>query len=396
MTHMSELMTAANEHGISVVTTHVFLEGGTSSSEKLHAGMEIEKAVKALASVMRNSSSASRSLVTVFFSFQSKDMAQVLEYGMQQEIMGEGFVWLHVDRGIHLENLLNSRAAAGFLRMSFRPTSHRTADNALNKTDDRNVIWHEAIAEWGEYMQTNMELLQCDDCSPWQDKVFAKSSREAVEADAAALDSAYDAIWATVIGLASARQAGDPDVTTHIRTGGNKGGFQSASGVVSFDADGERASLGLTYSLENIQGATQHDHVSHLGTYEESRGFKREIGALPYWKGGRMGWDAPVDGFEDVQPPALPTIIDRVTIQKVLVEKKAWSASALITIMVPTIVGVLVSVWCCWYGHRHCTKITLDDEQESFNLSVRDLRQTLQVCHTIIYTHYLNNHISQA
>jgi len=141
----------------------------------------------------------------------------------------------------------------------------------------------------------NFTALECDDCFPWQDKVFSESSLQVASTDAAYFDQAYDAVWATAIGLVAAQEAGDSNnVISHIRSGGGKGGFQGASGVVAFRADGDRAALGLTCNLENLQGPVDtgdgrdawndfkmQDYIAPLGTYEETRGFERAIDAMP-------------------------------------------------------------------------------------------------------------------
>jgi len=116
-------------------------------------------------------------------------------------------------------------------------------------------MWHEAIDEFGDFIE-NHAALECNDCFPWQDKIFAESSLQvaSTRTDAAYFDWAYDAVGATAIGLVAAQEKGDPDVTSHIRSGGGKGGFQGASGIVAFHADGNRAAVGLIYNLENLQG----------------------------------------------------------------------------------------------------------------------------------------------
>jgi len=118
-----------------------------------------------------------------------------------------------------------------------------------------------------------------------------------------------------------------------------------------------------------------------LGTYEESCGFERAIDAVPYWKDGRMGWDAPPDGFDDARIPDTPlTIVERVTVQEVVVENKSLLVSALASIVVPTVLGVLMVVCSVWYGYRHCTGTKRDDEIESFVRNLNELRDKLQVC----------------
>jgi len=394
---VSGLVKAAREDGIGVASRHIYSRKDTTTTLADKAG--IESAVASLASAMYNSFFASRSRVTCLFSAFAEDIVHVLRFSVQQDIMSEGFVWLHLDSGMHLEDFAdtipNRRAVAGFLRMSKIPRSERIADRALHQAIDRSVMWHEAIDEFGQFME-NHTALECDDCVPWQDKVFAESSLQVASTDAATFDWAYDAVWATAIGLVAAQQTDSDDVTSHIRSGGGKGGFQGASGVVAFRADGERAALGLTYNLENLQGPVDavdgrdawndlkmQDNIVLLGTYEQSRGFERAIGAVPYWKGGRMGWDAPPGDFADAKiPDTAPTIVERVTVQKWVVETKSWSVSALASVVVPTVIGVLVMVCSGWYGYRHCTSTKHDEENESFVLSLHELRDKLQVWHS--------------
>jgi len=174
MAQVSGLVKATSEYGIGVASTHIYsYKGGTTDTLAVSTG--IESAVAALASAMYNSSSVSRSRVTVIFSAKAENIADVLSYGVQQDIMGEGFVWLHMDSGVHLEDFADTipfrRAVAGFLRMSQSPGSKRIADRALNQAADRSVMWHETIDEFGHFIE-NHAALECDDCFPWQDKVF--------------------------------------------------------------------------------------------------------------------------------------------------------------------------------------------------------------------------------
>jgi len=55
------------------------------------------------------------------------------------------------------------------------------------------------------------------------------------------------------------------------------------------------------------------DQVVLLGTYEESRGFERALDAAPYWKGGRMCWQAPANvSDENEAPDTWPTSVENV------------------------------------------------------------------------------------
>jgi hypothetical protein len=138
------------------------------------------------------------------------------------------------------------------------------------------------------------------------------------------------------IGLASARASGEMDkVEEHCRSGGGKGGFQGASGIVSFDKYGERDSVGLTYVLENAQapapvaGADEEqfllgEYWVTLGTYEDRRGLERAKGVTPYWPGGLRSWKAPPDRVNIPEPTPV------VVVQEVLVESPTSHAVVIV------------------------------------------------------------------
>ena len=129
--------------------------------------------------------------------------------------------------------------------------------------------------------------------------MYSDASLQPSASDSFSFDCVYDAVWATAIGLAAAglNDGRMNEVEKWSRNGGGKGPFQGASGVVSFDEKGERDSIGLVYSLENLQGpsnssaqasASRHAHPSWegaasedqwviLGTYEESRGYVKNV-----------------------------------------------------------------------------------------------------------------------
>jgi len=68
--------------------------------------------------------------------------------------------------------------------MSMRPRSERIAIRALHQAIDRSIMWHETIDKFGYFME-NHTALECDDCVPWQDKVFAESILQVASTDAA-------------------------------------------------------------------------------------------------------------------------------------------------------------------------------------------------------------------
>jgi len=92
-----------------------------------------------------------------------------------------------------------------------------------------------------------------------------------------------------------------------------------------------------------------------------------------------MGLDAPPDDFADARVPDTdPTIVESVTVQKGVVKTKSWSISALASIVVPILLGVLVIVCSGWYGYRHCTDTKRDNKIQSFGLRV--LFELMCVC----------------
>jgi hypothetical protein len=114
----SELLSAARAAGITVASTHIFTNTDSES---------IRQAVSSLAAAMRNSS-VTRTRVTVLI-IGSGDAVEnlnwVLEHGAQQQIMGEGFVWINAD-DLGVRNVIdttktitpqNRRLFAGFLNM---------------------------------------------------------------------------------------------------------------------------------------------------------------------------------------------------------------------------------------------------------------------------------------
>ena len=115
----SELLLAARAAGITVASTHIFTNTNSES---------IQQAVTSLAAAMRNSSSVTRTRVTVLI-IGSGDAVEnlnwVLEHGAQQQIMGEGFVWINAD-DVGIRNVIDTTKTitpqnrllfAGFLNM---------------------------------------------------------------------------------------------------------------------------------------------------------------------------------------------------------------------------------------------------------------------------------------
>ena len=78
-----------------------------------------------------------------------------------------------------------------------------------------------------------------------------------------------------------------------------------------------------------------------------------------------MGWDAPPDGFDDDKIPETPHMVLGVLM--------------VVSIVVPTILGMLVVVCSGWYGYRHCAGNKHGDELKSFLLSLHELCDKLQV-----------------
>ena len=136
MRHVSGLVKAASEYGIGVASTHIYSHRGTTDAHSddtlLQHGNGRRRSRTSICYVQLF---FCISFPPVFFSAKAEDIAEVLRYGVQQEIMGHGFAWLHMDSGVHLDDLAdtisNSHATAGFLIMSQSPRSERIADRAL-------------------------------------------------------------------------------------------------------------------------------------------------------------------------------------------------------------------------------------------------------------------------
>ena len=112
-----ELVKAASDIGIHGRDVHTHIYSPKYTTDTFTGSTEIESAIAALASAMYNSS---RTRVTVFFSSKAEDIIDVLSNGIQQEIMGEGFVWLHVDSAVHIEDFADTIRSGGG-KGGFRP-----------------------------------------------------------------------------------------------------------------------------------------------------------------------------------------------------------------------------------------------------------------------------------
>ena len=206
----------------------------------------------------------------------------------------------------------------------------------------------------------------------------------------------YDAVWANAIGLAAAMQAKDmANLHKHIRSGGGKGSFQSASGKVTFDEFGDRSYDGLTFSLSNLIPPAASDAPgfdwsafrfsfsgssswTRIGTWEASTGFKRtpDASVVPYWPGGMRTWTPPLYAFPvpvdplQNQPPAPPTIITK-EVQVV--------ARNLLVVVLPTVLTVLLLVVCGYGIFKISTKARSDGEEENYQQDLNRLRQRLRL-----------------
>mmetsp|Transcript_39653 Transcript_39653/g.124615 ORF Transcript_39653/g.124615 Transcript_39653/m.124615 type:complete len:715 (-) Transcript_39653:130-2274(-) len=105
---------------------------------------------------------------------------------------------------------------------------------------------------------------------------------------------AYDAAWATALGLAKTNGTGAA-LAHAIRNSS----FPGASGLVSFDASGDREPNGIVVTIENIQPSSANASVIEsvvIGTWEAAQAFADVSGLTPLWPGGRSGWNPPSDG----------------------------------------------------------------------------------------------------
>jgi len=209
---------------------------------------------------------------------------------------------------------------------------------------------------------------------------------------------AYDAVWANAIGLAAAMQAKDmANLHKHIRSGGGKGSFQSASGKVVFDEFGDRSYDGLTFSLSNLIPPAASDAPgfnwsafrfpgssswTRIGTWEASTGFKRtpDASVVPYWPGGMRTWTPPSYAFPvpvvqlQNQPPvpsAPPTIITK--------EVQVENARNLLVVVLPTVLIVLFLVVCGYGIFKISTKARSDGDAEKYQQDFNRLRKRLQL-----------------
>jgi hypothetical protein len=211
----------------------------------------------------------------------------------------------------------------------------------------------------------------------------------------------YDAVWANAIGLAAAMQAKDMvNLHKHIRSGGGKGPFQSASGKVAFDEFGDRSFGGLTFPLLNLIPPAASDAPgfnwsifrfpgsqswTRIGTWEAGTGFKRtpDASVVPYWPGGMRTWTLPSYAFSvpvvplqnqppvPSAPPAPPTIITR--------EVQVENAQNLLVVVLPTVLIVLSLVVCGYGIFRISTKARSDGEEEQYQQDFNRLRQRLRL-----------------
>eukprot|EP00960_Hanusia_phi_P042486 755523-Hanusia_phi.AAC.2 len=105
---------------------------------------------------------------------------------------------------------------------------------------------------------------------------------------------AYDAAWATALGLAKTSKGGK-ELADAIRSTS----FRGASGSVSFDQSGNRQASGITVTVENIQPFPANESVlisDVIGVWEATQGFADVRHQTPLWPGGRIGWKPPSDG----------------------------------------------------------------------------------------------------
>jgi hypothetical protein len=280
----------------------------------------IEAAMSSLAGAVYNKTSgATRSRITILVGGGTAvSMQWILKYGLDKQVIGKGFVWIQLGSTKLVEEMVSSvtaipketfrKAYTGFLAFG-GPISPDDLGKSMLDTP-REFMYHSLLEKYGKF-QYGVK---------WQDKAL-----DPTFPGGGANNLAYDAVWATAIGLAAARQSKDKDAMTKVevfsRSGGGRGPFKGASGVVSFGDNGERAELGLEFVLANLIPPAGDVNWSlpvfspvgwtDIARYESSVGLSKISSITPYWPGGDRSWSAPPDQFPPEVPPQ-PTIVEKI------------------------------------------------------------------------------------
>jgi hypothetical protein len=360
----------------------------------------IEISVRSLSEAMLNSSSTTRSKVTFCFAISSVNLGYILKYGEQYNILGKGFVWILASgTGNVEETVMDVRAIdkgdfrrlyAGFLNFDgiFLPEKihHAVA------TSDYEMMQSAELYKWGA--ASSAGKVAASKGRSWQGEVYTLAN--AISGGSGSV-YVYDAVWANAIGLASAKQAGDMvNLVRHIRSGGGKGSFESASGKVMFDEVGDRHVDGLTFSLQSLIPPAAADEPgfnwssfkysgtscwTQIGTWKASQGFTRvtDTSVVPYWPGGMRTWAPPSDAFEAAfehkpGPSASPAIAPPTIITVQVVKTRN-----LLVVVLPTVLIVMVLLVCGYSVFRISTKPRSDDGSENFEQDCNRWRQRLRL-----------------
>jgi len=409
--------------------------------------VSIQNSIKSLAEAMFNSSSTTRSKVTFCFAVGSVNLGHILKYADEYNIMGKGFVWILASATGNVESTVADvqvmdqghfrRLYAGVLNFdavllpdyihmaiaqsgvcvcvcvhihthTHAHTHTRTHAHARAHTGQAICVHYICIYTSGYDMMQSNELSKWSIASvgkvaaakgtSWQSEVYTLAN---AIGGGSGNHYVYDAVWANAIGLAAAMQAKDmANLHKHIRSGGGKGSFRSASGKVVFDQFGDRSFDGLTFPLLNLIPPAASDAPgfnwstfrfsgsstwTRIGTWEASTGFQRtpDASVLPYWPGGMRTWTPPSYAFPvplvplqnqppvPSTPPAPPTIITK--------EVQVENAQNLLVVVLPTVLIVLSLVVCGYCIFRISTKARSDGEEEQYQQDFNRLRQRLRL-----------------
>ena len=360
----------------------------------------IETSVRSLSEAIFNSSSTTRSKITFCFTASSANLQYIVKYGEQYNVLGKGFVWILASASGSVEETVRDvraidkggfrRLYAGFLNFDgiFLPDKihHAVA------TSGYDMMQSTELYKWGA--SSSAGKVAASKGRSWQEEVYTLA--KAISGGSGSV-YVYDAVWANAIGLASAKQAMDMvNLVRHIRSGGGKGSFESASGKVMFDEVGDRHFNGLSFSLRSLIPPAAADEPgfnwssfqysgtswwTQIGTWEASKGFTRvtDTSVVPYWPGGMRTWTPPSDAFaapfEHIPGPNPPPAIAPPTIITVQVVK----TRNLLGVVLPTVLIVMVLLVCGYSVFRISTKPRSDDGSENFEQDCNRLRQRLLI-----------------
>jgi len=369
----------------------------------------IETSVRSLSEAMFNSSSTTRrndesttrSKITFCFAVGSENLGYILKYGEQYNILGPGFVWILTSATGNVENTVMDvraidkgdfrRLYAGFLNFDgvFLPEKihHAVA------TSGYDMMQSKELYKWGAASSAGKDAASKG--RSWQEAVYTLAN--AIGAGSGSV-YVYDAVWANAIGLASAKQANDmKNLVRHIRSGGGKGSFESASGKVMFDEVGDRHVDGVTFSLQSLIPPVAADEPgfnwssfkysgtscwTQIGTWEARKGFTRvtDTSVVPYWPGGVRTWIPPSDAFERKPGPSVsPAIVLNVStnVTPTIITVQVVKTRNLLVVVLPTVLIVVLVLVCGYSVFRISTKPRSEDGSENFEQDCIRLRQSL-------------------